>query len=374
MPSSVDAPRRRRWPIFLPTALVVGLAVLWSGGWFYLAGEARTMIDRWRAREARAGLVFACADQTIGGFPFRMEVHCGGPSAEFPAMAPPAALNAASALLMWQVYQPSLLIAEFGAPLALGEAGKPPAFRASWRLAEASLNAAPTGIERVSLVVETPALDRIADASSSGVLKATHVELHGRQNAASTADHPAADLALQLLALSAPALHPLLAQPIDADGEGVLHEFPDPAPKPWPELLREWQARGGRLEISRLRIAQGEVLAVGAGTLALTERGGLEGQLQVTVVGLEKFLQALGIDRMASQGDIGSALGALNRFVPGLGDLARQNAGAGIVAGLGALGQRTTLEGKPAVTVPLRFDDGAVLLGPLMLGRVAPAF
>ena len=31
-----------------------------------------------------------------------------------------------------------------------------------------------------------------------------------------------------------------------------------------------------------------------------------------------------------------------------------------IVAGLGAIGQGTTLEGKPAVTVPLRFDDGAV--------------
>jgi hypothetical protein len=374
MPNSMAVPRRRRWPMFLPLALVAALAALWSGGWFFLAGEARTMIDRWRAREARAGLVFACATQTIGGFPFRMEVHCGEPSAQLSAMTPPAALSAADALVMWQVYQPGLLIAQFEGPLSLGEAGKPPGFRASWQLAEASLNAAPRGIERVSAVVDAPTLERIEGDSNAGVLKAAHAEVHGRQNAASTADHPAADLAVRLLGLTAPALHPLLAQPLDADGEGVLHEFPDPAPRPLPALLRDWQARGGSLEISRLRIVQGDLLAVGSGTLALTQRGGLDGQLQVTVVGLEKFLQALGIDRVVSEGDIGSALGALNRFVPGLGDLARQNAGAGIVAGLGALGQRTTLEGKPAVTVPLRFDDGAVLLGPLMIGRIAAVF
>jgi hypothetical protein len=61
-------------------------------------------------------------------------------------------------------------------------------------------------------------------------------------------------------------------------------------------------------------------------------------------------------------------------MLPGLGNIARQNAGATIAAGLGAFGQRTQLEGKPAMSVLLRFDDGAVQLGPLMLGRIAPLF
>ena len=39
-----------------------------------------------------------------------------------------------------------------------------------------------------------------------------------------------------------------------------------------------------------------------------------------------------------------------------------------------ALGQQTTLEGKPALTVPLRFEDGAILLGPVMIGRMAALF
>jgi hypothetical protein len=113
---------------------------------------------------------------------------------------------------------------------------------------------------------------------------------------------------------------------------------------------------------------------VGEGSLSLTPRGGLNGQMQVTVVALAKVLQGLGINQIVSQGDIGSAIDALDKMLPGLGAIARQNAGAGIVAGLGAIGQSTTLEGKPAVTVPLRFDDGEVLLGPIRLGRVPPLF
>ena len=60
--------------------------------------------------------------------------------------------------------------------------------------------------------------------------------------------------------------------------------------------------------------------------------------------------------------------------MPGLGKLARQNAAPSILAGLGALGQSTTLEGKPAVSVPLRFADGQVMLGPFAVGRVPPLF
>ena len=45
------------------------------------------------------------------------------------------------------------------------------------------------------------------------------------------------------------------------------------------------QARDGSIEISSARVQQGDVIAVGAGTLSLTPRGGLDGQMQVTVVG-----------------------------------------------------------------------------------------
>ena len=64
--------------------------------------------------------------------------------------------------------------------------------------------------------------------------------------------------------------------------------------------------------------------------------------------------------------------GALDRLVPGLGNVARQQAGANIAAGINLLGEQTTLEGKRAVALPLRFNDGAIFLGPIPIGN-APA-
>jgi hypothetical protein len=368
------ASRRRRWPIVLPFALMVVLAAAWTAGWFFIAARAPDAIADWRAREALAGRVFGCGTQAIGGFPFRIEVRCSDPSVELAGTAPPVALKAADALFAWQVYEPALVIGEFKAPLALGERGKPASFLAHWRLAQASMRLSLAGLERVSIVADSPAVDRVDGGSTPNGIKADQVELHGRRVADSPADNPAIDLVLRLVAAAAPGLHPLLAAPLDADVTGVLHGIADVVPKPWPALFKEWQAHGGSLEISKARLQQGDVIATGAGTLSLTPRGGLNGQLQVTVVELNKVLQALGVDRIVSQGDIGSAIDALDRMLPGLGAIARQNAGPGIVAGLGAVGQNTTLEGKPAVTVPLRFDDGDVLLGPFRLGRVPPLF
>jgi hypothetical protein len=138
--------------------------------------------------------------------------------------------------------------------------------------------------------------------------------------------------------------------------------------------FRELQQRNGSIEITSARAQQGDVIAVSAGTLSLTPRGGLDGQLQITVVGIEQLLKALDIDSIVSQGKVAETIGALDRLVPGLGNLARKNARPGIMAGLGAIGQSTVLDGKPAITLPLRFADGAVMLGPFPVGRVPPLF
>jgi hypothetical protein len=121
------------------------------------------------------------------------------------------------------------------------------------------------------------------------------------------------------------------------------------------------------------------VLAVAAGNLALTEAGRLNGELQVTVAGLDKLLPSLGADQLVQPGSaagqrLDSALNSLDRMVPGLGNLARQRAGLGVAAGAALLGQPAELEGRKAVRLPLRFVDGDMLLGPLKLGKVAPLF
>jgi hypothetical protein len=370
--SSASA-RPRRWPIYLPFGLLVGLAVIWSGAWFYLAGRAPATIADWRSHEAAAGRSYDCGHESVRGFPFRIEVECADLSATFARTAPPFAVDAANLHFAWQVYQPTLVIAELAGPLTLGEPRAAPTLRADWRLGQASVRATTTGVGRVSIVFDDPALRRVGASGGDSLFRADHVELHGRPSSSASGDE-AVDLAVRLVQAVAPALHPIAAKPIDADATGVLHGFVDPASRPLPVVLRDWQSRGGSLEVNEARVQQDDVIAVGSGTLGLTARGGINGQLRITVVGLEKVLQALGADRLLSRGDVGSAIDALDRMLPGLGNMARQNAGATIVAGLGAFGQSTQLEGKPAMSVLLRFDDGAVQLGPLMLGRIAPLF
>ena len=374
MLGSATVQHRRRWPLYLPFVLVVLLAVLWSGAWYYIAARVPGDIAAWQAREAEAGRAYECGGPHIAGFPFRIELNCASPGARLRDTAPPLSLKAGAALIAWQIYEPSLVIGEFAGPLDFAAQGQPASFVANWRLAQASVRASLGGIDRVSIVAEGAHVDRVDASISPTLFRADHIELHGRPVPGSPAEDPALDLAVQLVAATAPALHPLLAQSLDVDAVGVLHGAGALVPKPWPVVFREWQARGGSLVITRARAQQGDIIAVGEGSLSLTARGGLNGQLQLTVVELAKLLQALGLNQAVSQGDVGSAIDALDRMLPGLGNIARQNAGAGIVAGLGAVGQGTTLEGKPAVILPLRFDDGDVRLGPFRLGNVPPLF
>ena len=62
--------------------------------------------------------------------------------------------------------------------------------------------------------------------------------------------------------------------------------------------------------------------------------------------------------------------------MPGLGAAHRAAAQQTQLASglLALLGQPTTLEGKPAVAMPVKFTDGAATLGPIPLGKVPPLF
>jgi hypothetical protein len=220
--------------------------------------------------------------------------------------------------------------------------------------------------------------------------RAKHIELHGRLAEASMADHPVIETVLKIEAGSLQQVHPLLAQPFDADARALLSGLNDVSPKPWPQRFRELQAAGGHVDIVQSRIAQGELVAVAAGTLALTADGHLDGELQMTVAGIEKVIPALGLEKMLDEGvpqatldrvapgvktqDINNLFGALDRAIPGLGKVVKQNANVGVAAGINALGKEAMLEGKKARAFPLRFVDGAVFLGPLKVGLVPPLF
>jgi hypothetical protein len=183
------------------------------------------------------------------------------------------------------------------------------------------------------------------------------------------------EVALSLDDASAPALSPVSVQPVDADIVAVLRGLNDFSPKPWPVRFREIQAAGGRIDITKARVQQGETIAVGSGALSINANGRLQGQLNVTVAGLEPFLKTIGADRLVQASPTVDRLaGSLDKLIPGLGSVARQQAGANVAAGINLLGQPATLEGQRAVTLPLRFDNGAIFLGPIPIGQSPALF
>lgn len=375
-------PRRRRWLLFMPFALVVVLAAGWSVVWFYAAARAEPELAAWREAERRAGRTQDCASQSIGGYPFRIEVRCGGAGLELKG-TPTLQLKLPFAAVAVQVYDPKLLIAEFTGPLEVSEPERARVALVDWNLGQASVRGLPSGMERASLVLVGPSIRVPSLTGNDAVFSARRLELHGRQAPGSPADNPTVEAALRLDAAVADKLENLFdaatadkvrvlaANPTDADVAAILRGVDDIRPKPWPAWFKEWQARGGQLEIDKARLAQQDVIAAGSGVLQLTPRGDLEGNLQVTVVGIEKILKMFDIDRIMSEGQIGATFNALDRLVPGLGGIARQSAAPSLIA---ALGQRTTLEGKPAVAFPIRFVDGTVFLGPFQVGAVPPLF
>jgi hypothetical protein len=372
MSSPKPAIRRRRWPLFVPFGLLIVLAAGWTGVWYYAVGKAEQSLAGWRAREAKSGRIYACASETISGFPFRIELRCNGPSAELRGKGASVLLKSADLVVLAQVYDPTLLISEIKSPLTIADPGQPPAYVANWSLAQSSVRGTPRAPQRGSLVFDNLTVQQPGSNGTS--YGAKRLELHGRMAGGSVNDNPVIELGVRTTAAIAAEIHPIMATPIDLELSALVRGLADFAPKPWPVRLRELQARGGKIEITNARLQQGETIAVGSGTLGLTENGNLDGQLQLTVVGIEHVLKQLDLEAVVSQGRVGSAIDKLDRLVPGLGNIARKNVAPGIMAGLDVIGKRTTLEGKPALSVPLRFVDGRIMLGPLPVGRAPSLF
>jgi hypothetical protein len=368
-PDAAAARPRRRWPIVLPLVLVVVLAIGWSAFWLYAKARAQTELAAWSKHEAAAGRELSCATQDFGGFPFRFELTCGAPELKLTRVH--ASLKARNVHAAVQVYQPTLAIAEVDGPLTVAD-DTGHAVTVGWSLAQASVRGLPTvPPERVSLVLEQPTVAR--NGGQETLARAAHAEFHVRQAPRLPQDPPEFDLALDLKQAVLPGVPRLPATPIDAQIAGTLHGLSDVSPRPLAQLLRDLQAANGRLDVKQARIQQGNVLAVGRGTLHLTARGALDGELEVTIAGIADLMSAFGLDRAVGQ----ASQNALDRMAPGLNlDRLLGARGNSALAAMGAtmLGRPTQLEGRQAVALPLRFSDGAVFLGPLKVADVPPLF
>jgi hypothetical protein len=372
-PARTQPRGRRGWPIIAPLAAVIVLAALWCGLWYVSASVADRALAGWVEREAAAGRAYACGTQTIGGFPLNIAAHCGDVSAEIKNSQPPYSITAKAVDFVAEVYRPTRLVGEISGPLTVAASGQPPSLNANWTRARLVVNGVPPYPDTLSFDFDAPHLDRAG--SSETLFNAQRLNFRALTTEGSPRDHPVLDLTMHLEGASA-TFHPLMAQPLDGDIEAVVRGLADLSPKPWADRMHEMQAAGGGIEIKSFRLAQTGTLVVGAGTLSLNGEGKLDGVVRVAVVGIERIVPLLGIDRMIGQGidQWSGGSNTLDRLVPGLSKTIAQTANATVIENLKKMGEQTTIDNRPAILLPLRFVNGTVYLGMLRIGDMPALF
>ncbi|MGB5183554.1 MAG: DUF2125 domain-containing protein [Xanthobacteraceae bacterium] len=376
-------PRRRLWRFLLLAAVIVALPIGWTALWSYAASIANEALTGWLNREAALGRVYACGSQTIGGFPFGIAIRCDKVAAAFKSNRPPFDVSAGEITFSAQVFRPTLLNGEISAPVTLADPGQGPAFVANWSAAWLTLLGLPPEPERVTVDLTKPRLDRTAGPNAGMIFQADRLEVDGRIIAGSARRDPVIEASGKFTAALAPSFHPLLAEPLQAEIDAVMRGFKDFLPKPWPVLFRDMQASGGGIEIKTLRLVRSDAALLGAGTFTINASGRLEGELRVTIAGVENIVPLIGVDQLMGQGidrltggggSPAQGLGALDRLLPGLGGVVREGASAGLIETIKRLGEPSKLDGKPAVALPLRVTDGIVYVGIIPVAMVPALF
>src|SRR5918993_2631662 len=145
-----DARRSRLW-LYTPFVLLALVAIAWSVAWMVIRDRTSEGLDAWIAAEARNGRRWTCADRTVAGYPFRIEVTCA--TVALRQSDATASLGRVHAVA--QVYQPRHVISRIEGPLRLTRGAV--ALEGGWRLLETSIRGSAGGLQRASLVAEAPA-------------------------------------------------------------------------------------------------------------------------------------------------------------------------------------------------------------------------
>ncbi|WP_243370375.1 DUF2125 domain-containing protein [Microvirga solisilvae] len=335
-----ETTRRSRFWLYTPFILLLLVAIAWSVAWFVIRGRAADALDGWLAQEAQRGRQWACADRTITGYPFRIEIVCG--TLQLKQGAVTASFGRTEAVA--QVYQPRLVIAEIEGPLRVTD-GKV-TVQGQWDLMQASIHAAPNGLQRLSAAATAPKFTVTGLLPQEIVTSGQRLELHLRPNPSRAAEK-AYDAALSVAQANIPMLDQLIggSEPTDLNADVTVTQTAGFQGRPLAEELERWRKAGGTLDILMLSGAKGPRRIEAKGQLQLDEQHRPAGQLNLAASGLDGLIGNITGNRAG-----GALLGAL-------------------------FGQNPRAQGnnaKPQLTPlpPLNLNNGFLAMGPFVIPNV----
>ena len=335
----VVTPRRR---FRLPLVLGLGVAIAaagWTAVWTTARGRILAEVEARLDGLAARGVVVACADREIGGYPFRMELSCRAPGVEIRDRGVRA--SATALRVVAQVWDPRLVLVEIDGPATAGDGGGE--VTATWRNLRASLRWSGDGVKRVSLSAEGLDVTARGTGQPAVRLTAAHAEAHGRPSGAADRD---LDLAASLAAASLSIADKRLGPPsADVAASTTLVDFLPPGPGP---ALPAFAARGGRIEPAKVSLAVGGIVVAGEGALVLDGGGVLDGTITLVARGLETLAKG-------GARDLGAELTT-------------------VLTGFVLLGKTPKDPAQPGRRLEMIVDHGSVRIGRVTLGRIPPLF
>ncbi|MDP4022448.1 DUF2125 domain-containing protein [Methylobacterium sp. NEAU 140] len=335
--------RYGRLGLFLPYILLLVVAVLWSAGWFYIRGRAEREMDAWLAREAGAGRTWTCADRSVTGYPFRIELRCAAVTLE----RSDSRFRLGPITAAAQVYQPRLVLFEAQGPFHVEQGDL--TGDATWTGLQGSFHGAETGFTRASLVIDGPKVTVAGAEPQPIAIAGRHLELHARPTPGRFDAEGAVDVSLQLAQAAIPDLDALTGTdtPADISLDATITRATVFGTGAVPRELERWREAGGSLDLTALSLAKGAQRVQAKGTITLDAAHRPAGQIDLRAAGVDALIG--GIVGQSLGSDKGALVGQLVGGLLGLGSR-RAEAGAPQPEG-------TPLKALP----PLRLVDGRIL-------------
>lgn len=301
-----EKPKRpSRWSLYIPFVLLVVVAAAWSVVWLQVKAFAQTEIETARGELEEEGVLIECAEENVGGYPFRLEWTCTEAQITFLVPdAPNTIVEVPEIKTVAQAYELGHVITEFKAPALIRSETGVEFLQFAWELGRASVRiTGPNAIDRVALqFTNVKAEAREGTASMLAQVQNTPTIFEagelGLSGSVQNLSEPfSADVSGYSLALTAPTLGGTL----DARWSGVLSGLTrnlfKPDSRDAKQMARIWQSNGGQFVLDGFDVLVSDQVVLNAdGDVALGETGLLQGgyNLRVSQEGISDLPSALG--------------------------------------------------------------------------------
>jgi hypothetical protein len=335
LPQTPAARKPRRLGLYVPLAVLLVVAVAWSGAWVWLRGEVMRRMQAARGGAAETGWRVDWTGAVVSGFPFRLDLDLTnarlGERSGWTILAPRLKAEAF-------VFAPThwVAVAPDGVVLTRRRGG---AIIVTAKVLRASLSG--PGEHPPRLSVEGLGLRFVTPPGAKPIFVtgAAGLHLHTR---AGPGDQGAVYLELDQASARLSGLMGRIAggKPVTFTADALYSHAGEFSGPDWPGAVRAWSEAGGEISVRRLRLAAGEaVFDSHVGSLSVGADGRLRGALSVSL--------RQGPRALTSMGESGG-------IAP---EAARE---AASVVGVNAAG--------PIATMSLDFQAGRTTLGPVALG------